>query len=377
MTAHTLRTSILDDPAAFARVAPEWDALVAGCRSATAFQLHAWQTSWWAAYGTPGRLRVLLVSEGDRLVAAAALHLTRRGPVRVLRPLGGDVSDFSDVLVADGPGRDAALDALAAGLAGLPGWDVLDLPEVRPGAAARSLAARWPGRALTVPASTCLELAVRPLPELLSDLPGKTAKHIRRKLRRIDEAGVEATVVPAEDADRAVDDLLRFHAAQWAGRGMTAEHGRDRFRTHLQGAVPEMARRGQAVLVRYSRDGRPVGVRLNLVHGELMGAYLSGADPALREDVDVATLMMRHNLELAGAADVTTLSLLRGLEDYKLRWRPETVLDERVVLPRPGSVLAAGHLAAVRGEARLRPWLKERAPWVKEARRRALRVLGR
>ena len=87
--------------------------------------------------------------------------------------------------------------------------------------------------------------------------------------------------------------------------------------------------------------------------------------------------MMRHNLELAGAADVTTLSLLRGLEDYKLRWRPETVLDKRVVLPRPGSVLAAGHLAAVRGEARLRPWLKERAPWVKEARRRALRVLGR
>ena len=70
-----------------------------------------------------------------------------------------------------------------------------------------------------MPASTRLELAVRPLPEVLSDLPGKTAKHIRRKLRRIDEAGVEATVVPAADVVEAVDDLLQFHAAQWAGRG--------------------------------------------------------------------------------------------------------------------------------------------------------------
>jgi CelD/BcsL family acetyltransferase involved in cellulose biosynthesis len=374
-----LTATVLTDADAFAALAKEWDALVAGCSSATAFQAHAWQHSWWRAYGAPGRLRVVLVRVGDRLVAAAALHLHRRGPLRVLRPVGDDVSDFADVLIADDLAgrRPEALDALAAALLGDSGWDALDLPEVRPGAAAAELAARWPARTATTDASVCLELPVQPLPDLLSGLPGKTAKHIRRKLRRIDEVGVEATVVRPEDAVEAVDDLLRFHAAQWAGRGMTAEHGRDRFRQHLRGALPAMVAADQAVLVRFSSGGRPVGVRLNLVGRRLLGAYLSGTDPELRNEIDVAALMMRTNLALAEAAGIETLSLLRGREDYKLRWRPDVVPNSRIVLGRPRSGRATGYVLAARARARVVPWLRERAPWIREARRRVLAALGR
>ncbi|SOE00427.1 GNAT family N-acetyltransferase [Blastococcus haudaquaticus] len=378
MSAAALRVDVVTDDAAFEAMAVAWDELVASCATSTPFQAHPWLTSWWRSYGSPGRLRVVRVHDGDRMVAAAALVVERRGPVRLLRPVGAGISDFGDVLLADDvASRTAALEALVGALLALDGWDALDVPEARPGSVMSELAARWAGGRAVIPASTCLELPVLPLPELLSGLPGKTAKHIRRKLRRIDEVGVEAVVVaPAEAAD-AVDELLALHAAQWSGRGMNPEHGRDRFRRHLRGAVSAMAGDGRAVLVRYLHDGRTAGLRLNVADQRLAGAYLAGVDPALREAVDVATLMMRHNLELAEAAGVGTLSLLRGEEEYKFRWRPDAVRNERIVLGRPRSLPAVVHLAAVRGRGRAVPWVKARAPWVREIRDRALKTLRR
>ena len=56
----------------------EWDDLVARCAAATPFQTYAWLESWWRTYGEPGRLRLVLVRHGGRLVAAAPFVLRRR-----------------------------------------------------------------------------------------------------------------------------------------------------------------------------------------------------------------------------------------------------------------------------------------------------------
>jgi CelD/BcsL family acetyltransferase involved in cellulose biosynthesis len=346
----------------------QWDALVERCRSATPFQSYAWLESYWHTYGTPGRLRLVLVRDGDRLVAAAPLMLQRRGGCPVLTPLGGPFSDFTDVLVDDAAGEEAAR-TLAAAIVALPGWQALDFPETRPGALAGTvLADAWPGLRYETPASLCLELPATPMEDLVRDLPAHSRKTVRRRLNQLRKAGVDIREVAAGDADRAIGDLLRLHAAQWAGRGVNQDHLAPAFAEHLVRAVPAMIRCRQAALLEYRFDGELMASSLVLVGPDLVGGYLYGAEPGLRERVDVTTMLLADTVPMAHRLGVSTMSMLRGAEEHKLRWRPRESQNRRILLVRPGSVRGSAYakgVLAYRGAVRL---AKQRAPWLRTVR---------
>ncbi|WP_448625835.1 GNAT family N-acetyltransferase [Geodermatophilus sp. URMC 64] len=363
-----LSTEIVRDQAAFDALAADWAALHAASPTATPFQSHAWLAAWARVYCRPGRLRVALVRDGGRLVAAAPLHLVRRGPWPILAPLGGRLSDFTDVLVAGG--AESAIRTLTGALLDEPGWCLVDLPQVQPRGAALRWAADWPGRVTRRRSDTVLELPALPLPELLARVPSKTANVLRRKLRKLDASGVEATTLPVEEVADAVATLLRLHAEQWTGRGIDPEHLSDRFAAHLTEAVPRMVADGSAVVVVYSLGGEVLGCQLDVLSHDLLGYYLAGISPRLKGLIDVASLQVSHDLELARAAGLPRYSMLRGTEDYKLRWRPETVPNERLLLSRPGSPGAWPYLHAVDGRAAALRIARQRAPWLRQVRDR-------
>ncbi|WP_091767904.1 GNAT family N-acetyltransferase [Blastococcus aurantiacus] len=365
-----LEARVLRTHAELAALADEWDRLYAVSPRATPFQTHAWVSAWARAYVPAGELFVAEVRREARLVAAAPLFRDRRGPWRVLAPLGGAISDHTDVLVAaDEPG---ALDALGRVLLAEPGWQVIDLPDVRPDAVARAWADTWPGRASRLPASTVLELPALPLPDLLDRMPPRTAKTMRRKLRKVEQAGIEVRNVPADEVPQAVGRLLRLHEEQWAGRGGTPEHRTERFRDHLVTALTRMVDDGTAVLAEYSSAGEVRVEQILLLGHDTVSYYLAGISPQLRQDMDTAALLVEHDAGLAVQRGAERYSMLRGLEDYKFRWRPEPVVQERVLLSRPGpGGLAYGALVRARAAAVRR--VKEQAPWVRELRDRAVR----
>ncbi len=69
----------------------------------------------------------------------------------------------------------------------------------------------------------------------------------------------------------------------------------------------------------------------------MTGGYLYGADPALRErKVDVSTMLLREVAQRASDGGRTVLSLLRGAESYKNHWGPVPVVNQRLLLARPG-----------------------------------------
>ena len=337
-------TAVVDQHAGFDALAEAWDDLWARTPSATPFQTHAWTSAWARAYVPAGQLAVVTVRDGDVLVAAAALHRVRRGPMRLLAPLGGEISDHTDVLldplVPDAGAR------LVQALLQLPGWSVLDLPEVLPGAAAQSWAQSWPGRVGRAPASVNLQLPVAPHADVLARIPARTAGTLRRKIRKIEKLGVERTEVAPADVPRAVPDLVALHEAQWAGRRGNPEHLTDRFRGHLTEALRAMVERDQAVFVEYRLDGELVAAEVDLVGHEQLAYYLAGISPALRERVDTAVLLVSSALDRATRLGKAEYSFLRGEEDYKLRWRPHEVVATRIVLARPRSAGAAGYFAA-------------------------------
>ncbi|MGY3338466.1 hypothetical protein ACVW0K_004565 [Streptomyces filamentosus] len=357
-----LRTETCRDTEAFGRLAAEWTALYGRCSSATPFQSHSWLHSWWLSYGRPGALRVVLVRDGAGALVAAAPLMRARGPLPVLTQLGGAITDFTDVLLDDE--RPEAAAALAGAIARTARGAVVDLREVRPGAAAERVFAHWDGPRRRLPDSLCLELPAVPMEGLLERIPSGKAQRVRAKLRKLDALGIDAHVVTGPDVPAALDRLLTLHQLQWRGRGVTAEHTSERFAQHLTRAVRPMVERGDAMVTEFRLGGDVVAADLTLMSPRLAGGYLYGADPVLRErKVDVAAMLLRHGARETSAGGRATLSMLRGSEPYKQHWRPEPVRNRRLLLAgrvtAPLLWLHAGAADARRWaarQARERPW---------------------
>ncbi|MEW2085427.1 GNAT family N-acetyltransferase [Streptomyces sp. NPDC005283] len=323
------------DPRDFAGLRPEWEALQRRCATATPFQSHAWLLSWWLSYGSGGRLRVVLVRRGGRLIAAAPLMLVHR-PLPLLVPMGGPISDFGDILVDD-EHTEIAVTALERGLYRAARHAVIELREVRPGAAAERLYEAWTGARRRLTDSVCLELPAVPVEELVKRLPAGRALRLQAELREIDALKIENYAVPEHEVPAAVDHLLRLHELQWRGQGVAVEHLKPRFAEHLARATQRMVRDGEASLTEFRLDGEVVAANVALQSGYLTGGYLHGAHPGLREKkVDVATMLLRHDAELAARTGRRVLSLLRGDEAYKSHWRPRAVINQRLLLARSG-----------------------------------------
>ncbi|TDE27142.1 GNAT family N-acetyltransferase [Actinomadura sp. 6K520] len=335
------------DEQALVGLAGELRELYDRCPAATPFQTYEWLKAWWGWYGTSGRLRLALVRCRGRVVAAAPLMAGVRHGFPVLLPLAGEQSDFTDFLV-DPVYADGAARYLTRALLDEPGWCALDLREVRPGSAAHLVAEQWPRRSWRMPSSVCLELPAAGIDEVLARLPRRTAGKMRAKLRKIDVRGIDVEHVPYEGVPDAVHALVDLHLRQWRGRPVNPEHTRDRFRRHLAEAASGMVRDGRAAVLEYRWDGRLVAADLVLIGHRYVGAYLYGSLPDLRGCVDVSLMLLRENLALARDRNRQGVSLLRGDEPYKLKWRPTPVQNQRIILGRTASAAAFARLARTR-----------------------------
>ncbi|MFC9288375.1 GNAT family N-acetyltransferase [Streptomyces sp. NPDC057052] len=357
-------TEVVTDERDFAALAPAWARLYRRCATATPFQSHPWLHSWWLSYGGRGRLRLLVVRSGDDLLAVAPLMAVRR-PLPALVPLGGAISDYGDVLVDDERGE-TAVAALTEALAAAARTALIDFREVRPGGAVERVYERWSGPRRRVSDSVCLELPAVPMDELVARLPSAKAQRVRAKLRRLTALGVRREVVRPDEVDSALRRLLELHRLQWQGRRVTGEHLRDRFCEHLVRSVGPMVRSGDAVVTEFRLDDDVVAVDLTLLSRRLAGGYLYGAHPRLREHkADVAVMLLDACAEHTRQEARGTLSLLRGNEPYKHHWRPEPVVNQRLLMARrrTAPLLSAAVWDAAarrRGKELVRRWEERR-----------------
>ncbi|WP_208921585.1 GNAT family N-acetyltransferase [Streptomyces capitiformicae] len=352
-----LRVELCTDDREFTALGPAWGRLYRSCGAATPFQSHAWLHSWWTSYGTPGRLRLVLVRDADEHgeLRAVAPLMRAGGPLPRLVPLGGAISDFGDVLLDD-EHADRAAATLAEALSEAARTALIDFREVRPGSAAERVYEHWRGPRRRVPDSLCLELPGLSMDELMARLPAEKVRQVRAKRRRLAKLGVTRLVTPSGEVDAAMRRLLALHRLQWQGRGVTPEHLHERFADHLVRAVGPLVRSGDAVVTEFLLDGEVVAVDLTLLSPRMAGCYLYGAHPRLRErKADIAVMLLDASTGYA-AGGRRTLNLLRGDEPYKYRWRPEPVVNQRLLLARRSTALL---MSAVIGKVAARSRVKE------------------
>lgn len=337
-----LTTAVVRSLEDFALLADDWDALVVAAARPSPFLLHSWLDEWWRHYGGGRELHVHVARRSGRLVAALPLYVERVGGLRLASFVGGETSQFGDVLLAVGEPEETAvavLDRLGrerahdfARLHGLSGGSRLqrlrgDLALVqRVEAPVLDLSDGWDAvyRAKTT--------------------SKKRNLHSRRR-RQLRSLGVVETRVARtrEEIDRVVEETFRIHELRWSGRYDGSRYATLEGRRFHRAVIGRLADQDIARIVTLELDGTPIAFHYYLAFCERMFVHRLAFDPAYAA-CSPGLVNTLDALEAAASEGLKRVEYLGSADRYKVE------LSDGFDPIHDGFGLAAsasGHVAAV------------------------------
>jgi CelD/BcsL family acetyltransferase involved in cellulose biosynthesis len=362
-----LQVAVLKDNQDFAALDDEWTDLYDSSPLATPFQSWAWLYSWWEFYGEGYELRLVTIRDDDLLVGIAPLMLERRRVLSRLLFIGTGITDYLDILVRQGWEARVYKVGVQA-LRQIDAWQVADLQQLRPEAAAWSLFREWYGPRARVWQENCPLIEVKPWDELLMSVKKSLRSSARQTLRRLKEDEVLCEPANTENAERAARTLVALHREAWQGRDIALEHQTRRFEAHLETTARRMMACGLGSISEFWQDGEVVASQLLLFGRKFVGQYLFGARQEVLQRYQVSSLNIWEMLNVARGRASTHVDLLGGEEPYKLRWNSKIIANYRLILGRSPAFwsLYTGY-HALYSKARRYSRAKHAPKWVKNA----------
>jgi CelD/BcsL family acetyltransferase involved in cellulose biosynthesis len=361
-------TEVVDDHG-FENLRPVWNRTLEQSPQATIFQSWEWQYTWLRHFGRGSRTSILLMSDGsaaDQPFAIAPL-VTKPYVVPMLRELtfmGVGVSDYLDVICAEGK-RDAAAGAVFDYVhENEHKWDFVDLHQIPPHGLAGDVAGLAEDHphldAETLHHETC---PVVELPSSWEDYRKTLGKSLRfnigyyeRSLRK--QHDVQIGVADAENLDSEMDSLFRLHTRRWRKRWMPGVLSGVKVQAFHRDAAARLLDSGWLRLYYLKLDGVTRASLYCFAFRDTMYYYLGGFDPELAK-YGLGTILTGHAIKEAIEGGCTKFDMLRGSEGYKLRWKPELRRNQRVFVRKKG--LRSGAVRAMHSvEERVERVFKER-----------------
>lgn len=330
------RTEVLTSVDEFAVLEEEWEDLYHDSPRATPFQSWAWLYSWWEFYGEGYELRLVTVRDDEGLlIGVAPLMLERRPGFRKLLFVGTGPTDYLDVLAREG-WEAQGLEALARTLRQMGSWQVADLHQLRPEAAAWGLLEHWDGPQLRVWQDSFPVIDVGPWDELLQSLSSNLRSTVRRTLRRFEADGGRCELAGADHAEAAARRLVSLSREQWQERRLEIgpEHWTSRFESLIVAAARRMTARELGGISEFSRDGEAIISDFWISGRNFIGTYVLGASREALQRYQWSSLYIWDALNIARSKNCGYVDLLRGEESYKLRWSSRISSSHRLILGR-------------------------------------------
>ena len=363
--ADDLRLEVATTHAEAGRLVPEWRGLWEASGDPNPFLQPEWLLAWAGLHVPAGRLAVLAVRRGERLVAVAPFHVSGGFGVRTLLPLGcGPGIELTEIpgIVSDPSDRRRALAFLVEALAERSGdWDWVRLtlspddgwlaPHWLPEGGRRVVAMHHQTRA-------CVVLDLAPTWEAQRiTLKRNLRESLRRSHNRLERLGTPWGV-RVEGAGpgwpAAVAELCRLHALRAGARGRIAHNdwSADPNTAELLTAAVHGLPPGALEIAFLDVDGVAIGAQATLRGGGTTYLLMSGFDPEWWS-VSPVTELVGAVVRAAIARGDRRLNLASGPTVAKLRWseRLELYQDHLLVGTRPRSRAAfAGYssLSALR-----------------------------
>ncbi len=295
----------------FAALEGDWPALLEKFPGNTIFLTWEWQQLWWRLCGE-GELHLLAIRADDELVGIAPLiqHNGQWGFAG-----GAEVADYLDLIAAPENAATVAtavLDYLQS--RGGPA----DFRNLRPdsvGATSLRDEARRRGLAFTLEPediSPRLELPTD-WETYLQSLSKKDRHELRRKLRRLLEAGHVQYGWVTDPTARDVDDFLRLHRESAEAKSTFMTPTMERF---FRALVHELTPRGWLRLYFLTIDNVRVASAILFDYRDEFLLYNSGYDPAFSHQA-VGLLLKAFTIQEAIAEGRAVFDFLQGDEPYK------------------------------------------------------------
>jgi CelD/BcsL family acetyltransferase involved in cellulose biosynthesis len=292
-----------------------WDALLresyAGLRI---FSTWDWQRIYWESFGRDCSLRLISIAEGETLVGI--LPLAQRGEACFL--VGGEeVCDYLDIIVRRGHEEGVLRACLNFLRQSASSFDLRFVPAASPTT-----------RILPTISNDCgwvLESSIDDvcpgidLPDTwddyLAQLSKKDRHELRRKLRRLDEAG-EVALQIAEGGDSLASDTAEFVRLHRLSRVEKATFMDERMEEFFDAIIAFFAPRGQMKIYFLALNGVRVAATLCIEQAVELWVYNSGFDrdyTALSVGLALKTLCIKDAI----AQGKRRVDFLRGSEPYK------------------------------------------------------------
>ena len=298
------------------------EALLGRTACPTVFLSPWWMSAWHTVFAGDAAPRIIQIRDGDTLVGVAPLLQTGD---RLILAGDPDLFDYQDLVFVKGRESEltgALLDHLDSANGTGPAWASLELPSVpadSPNAAAVTAAAEERGYGVESE-----EIAVAPVADLPVSwdefLAGLTKKHrheLRRKIRRLEDAGEvrHVTVTGSEGLDTEMEEFLRLMCATNQDKADFLTPERRRF-FHL---LADRAAAREALRLSFLEvDGTRMAACLMFDYAGVYMLYNSGYDPA-RSDLSVGLINKAFAIREAIELGRRRFDFLKGGERYKYR----------------------------------------------------------
>ena len=332
----------------------EWDTLLDSCEHASIFAKWEWADAYFR-YRLPTRRPIVLAVRDDRGTLVGILPLskvTRFGALQTVEVLGCTksgypISDYGGPIAVRGM-ESAMWQAILAHLKKSP-WAIIDFrncPEydASEGHLLNMVNRAKPNSGWLARVQTSAVCRVIPLPNsfdaYLATLSSNTRQNLRRKLRKLREAGYSLEEVPLQDVttrSEAVEALIVLHRQRWAeyaGGGFSDERS-CMLHKHL---IETLGTNGHVDMrIVRSSEGKTVGVIYNLRRNGVAYFYSIGVsqDPELSH-LSLGVCLLADSIQAAIGAGCHTFDLLRGDHDYKAHFGGYTTHNLRVTIYRYG-----------------------------------------
>lgn len=330
----------ITNSAALERIYPDWVALWEQLPGATPFQHPDWLLPWWRHVGA-GALFVIAVQDRGGLSALAPfyVHADEQAGVRQLTLLGNGITDSCDVLID--PARSDLLQRMAAELSGSRErvWNACDFRDIP----ACSVLLALMRDAFGARQQEDDPRVVVPLASWSSEesdpLPAKIRADLRRRRKRAEAIGrVRLVLAEQHSTADALEELFALHSSRWNALGQSGVLSEPKVAAFHLDVAERFGRRGWLRLYNLQIGNRVAAANYGFFVNGRAYSYIGGFAPEFAH-LGVGRLILHDIIRHAAAEGAAEFDLLRGQEDYKLKWGGRLVQQYRFQLSMRGDVV--------------------------------------
>lgn len=323
---NNLNVSHIQDRDQLVELEVEWDRLLKRTDVASPFLTPGWQMAWLDTYGAMHRPFVLTARLSGELVGLWPLAFNRRGPFKVLEPIGAGRSDWLDIPVLNDK-RETVISAFLQYLAGCRNsWDIIEHRDVLSESPSFSML-----ESLCSSGPICFRKDLRTAAPYLR-IKGTWDEFLRSKrakfrsnlryYRRLPERDGQLLVthrLSLKEGDEAIDNIADVELRSWkARRGnlkVSTPIGKKFYRLFCK----YFCRQGLLDVWTASIDGTPIAFVVNIIYGGKCYHYFTCYDEKFR-NISPGVLLHAEAIENAFHQNLSEYDFLSGDEPYKERW---------------------------------------------------------